>query len=156
MNISEQKTTEVVLTRTISATPAEVFDVWIDPDSPGSPWFGTARGIVQPVVDGLFYHLVQFEGRDWAHYGRFAVLDRPRCIQHTWVSEATRGLESIVTLILESQGDHTLATLRQVNVPDDEMGRGHEAGWAFVLGAIVDRFTESRPWGRTSGGEELP
>jgi hypothetical protein len=31
-----------------------VFDVWIDPKSPGGPWFGAERVILNPVVDGLF------------------------------------------------------------------------------------------------------
>ncbi len=107
-----------------------------------SPWFGAARAIVHPVVDGLFYHVVQFEGHDWAHYGRFIALDRPRRIEHTWVSEATRGLKSVVTLTLEPQGNQTLVKLRHANVPDDELGRRHEEGWGFVLGAIADRFTK--------------
>jgi uncharacterized protein YndB with AHSA1/START domain len=131
----------LTVTRTIAAAPADVFDVWLDSRSPGSPWFGVARAIVQPVVDGLFYHVVHFEGHDWAHYGRFVTLDRPRRIAHTWVSEATRGLESLVELSFEAQGEQTLVTLRHGNVPDDEMGRRHEQGWGFVLGAIAERFT---------------
>jgi uncharacterized protein YndB with AHSA1/START domain len=137
---SKVKTMELTVTRTIAATPIEVFDVWLDSKSPGSPWFGTARVIVNPVVDGLFYHAVHFEGHDWAHYGRFISLDRPWQIQHTWVSEATRGLESIVTLTFEAQDDQTLVRLCHTNVPDDEMGRQHEEGWGFVLGALADRF----------------
>lgn len=140
MTNSQMKTTELTVTRTIAATPAEVFDVWLDSKSPGSPWFGVARAIVNPVVDGLFYHAVHFEDHDWAHYGRFIAIDRPRRIQHSWVSEATRGLESIVTLTFDAGGDQTLVRLHHANVPDDEMGRRHEEGWGFVLGAIADRF----------------
>ena len=140
MDSSQPNTIELTVSRTVQATPAEVFDVWIDPKSPGSPWFGVARVILQPVVDGLLYHLVQFEGHDWAHYGRFTVLDRPRRIEHTWVSEATRGLESVVTLTLEPQGERTVVTLRHSNLPDDAMGRRHEEGWGFVLGMIEERF----------------
>jgi uncharacterized protein YndB with AHSA1/START domain len=140
MNTAAEKTLELTIKRTVAAAPAEVFDVWIDSRSPGSPWFGVTRAIVQPVVDGLFYHLVQFEGHDWAHYGRFMVLDRPRRIEHTWVSEATRGLESIVQLTFEPKGKQTLLTLRHSNVPDDEMGRRHEQGWGFVLDTVAQRF----------------
>jgi uncharacterized protein YndB with AHSA1/START domain len=140
MNTAAAKTIELTVKRTVAAAPAEVFDVWIDSRSPGSPWFGVTRAIVQPVVDGLFYHLVQFEGHDWAHYGRFMVLDRARRIEHTWVSEATRGLESIVQLTFEPKGRQTLLTLRHSNVPDDEMGRRHEQGWGFVLNAVAQRF----------------
>jgi uncharacterized protein YndB with AHSA1/START domain len=138
--MSTTPTLELNVTRTIAATPVEVYDTWLDAKSPGSPWHGVARAIVQPVVDGLFYHAVQFEGHDWAHYGRFLVLDRPRCIEHTWVSEATRGLESVVTLTLEPRGAQTLVSLRHSNVPDDAMGRRHEEGWGYVLGAIAARF----------------
>jgi uncharacterized protein YndB with AHSA1/START domain len=134
------KTIELTIKRTVAGAPPEVFDVWIDPRSPGSPWFGVTRAIVQPVVDGLFYHLVQFEGHDWAHYVRFMVLDRPRRIEHTWVSEATRGLESIVQLTFQHEGKQTLLTLRHWNLPDDEMGRRHEQGWGFVLNAVAQRF----------------
>jgi uncharacterized protein YndB with AHSA1/START domain len=140
MNYSRPKTIELTITRAVAASPAEVFDVWTDSTSPGSPWFGITRAIVQPVVDGLFYHLVQFDGRDWAHYGRFTALDRPRRIEHTWVSEATRGLESLVALTFEPQGDQTVVTLQHSNVPDDEFGRSHENGWGFVLDMMVERF----------------
>lgn len=47
-----------------------MFDVWLDSKSPGSPWFGAERVILNPVVDGVFYHCVRHEGRAWAHYGR--------------------------------------------------------------------------------------
>jgi uncharacterized protein YndB with AHSA1/START domain len=138
--MTKQKTIEPTVNRTIEASPTELFDVWLDPKNPGGPWFGAAKAIVNPVVDGLFYHLVHFENHDWAHYGRFIALDRPRRIQHTWVSEATRGVESIVTLTLEAQGDQTLVKIHHANVPDDTMGRRHEEGWGYVLGALADRF----------------
>ena len=58
-----------------------------------------------------------------------------------WMSEATRGIESVVTLTLEPRGDATLVTLRHSNLPDDAMGRQHEDGWGYVLGAIAERFS---------------
>ena len=131
---------DLTLSRTIKAKPEEVFDVWLDTRSPGGPWFGCERVILQPVVDGLFYHCVRHEGRLWAHYGRFIRLERPRLIEHTWVSEATRGIETIVTLDIAPRGDETALTLRHSNVPDDAMGRRHEEGWNFVLSAIADRL----------------
>ena len=131
---------DLTLSRIIKAKPEQVFDVWLDTRSPGGPWFGCERVILQPVVDGLFYHGVRHEGRMWAHYGRFIRLERPRLIEHTWVSEATRGIETIVTLDIAPRGDETALTLRHSNVPDDAMGRRHEEGWNFVLSAIADRL----------------
>lgn len=138
------KRIELAVSRTVQATPAEVFDVWLDPKSPGGPWFGAERVILNPVVDGLFYHCVRHEGRTWAHYGRFVRLDRPRVIEHTWMSEATGGIESTVTVALEPKGGETLVTLRHADLPDDEMGRQHEEGWKFIVGAIADRFLRAR------------
>jgi len=85
--------TEITVTRMIPATPEEVYDVWVDPKSPGGPWHGAARLIVNPVVDGLFYFAVNHEGRVWPHYGRFVKLERPKLVEYTWMSEATKGAE---------------------------------------------------------------
>jgi uncharacterized protein YndB with AHSA1/START domain len=144
MTAIQQKTMELTVTRSIAGMPAEVYQLWIDADSPGSPWFGVTKAIVQPVVDGLFYHLVRYEGHDWAHYGRFVTMERPSRIEHTWVSEATRGFESRVALRFEPEGDGTLVTLRHSNLPDDEMGHRHRDGWEFVLSAIEHRFKTRR------------
>jgi uncharacterized protein YndB with AHSA1/START domain len=141
MNYTSPKQTDLTLTRLIAASPEQVFDVWLDTQSPGGPWFGAKRAVVQPEVDGLFYHCVEFQGREWAHYGRFIALDRPGRIEHTWVSEATRGLESVVSLTFEPSGPQTLVTLRHSGVPDDDFGRQHAQGWDFVLGAIAARLS---------------
>jgi len=138
------KLTNLQLSRTIAATPGEIYDVWLDHKSPGGPWFGAARVILNPAVDGLFYHCVKHEGREWAHYGRFIRLDRGRVIEHTWVSEATKGVETVITVTLEPRRAETLVTLTHANVPDDPMGRQHEEGWGFVLGSIAQRFGGAR------------
>lgn len=128
------------VTRTIAAPPERVFDVWIDPKSPGGPWHGE-RVILNAVVDGLFYMAVKHQGRVWPHYGRFLTLDRPRLIEFTWVSEATRGIETVVALELAPRGNQTEVTLRHSGVPDDEMGRGHKEGWTIILSMLDDALT---------------
>ena len=80
------------------------------------------------------------EGRSWPHYGRFIRLDRGRTIEHTWVSEATRGLESIVTVTIAPREGGTEVTLQHATVPDDEMGRGHQGGWTWYLDVLAERF----------------
>ncbi|HZU83867.1 MAG TPA: SRPBCC domain-containing protein [Polyangiaceae bacterium] len=138
------KRIEVNVSRVIPASPAEVFEVWLDTKSPGGPWFGCERVILHAVVDGLFYHSGRHQGRVWAHYGRFVRLERPRLIEHTWMSEATRGIESTVTVTLEPKGQDTLLTLCHSDLPDDDLGRQHEEGWKFITGAIADRFGSRR------------
>jgi uncharacterized protein YndB with AHSA1/START domain len=142
MSYSAPPKTDLSISRLINASPAEVFDVWLDKDSPGGPWFGCARVILDPKVDGLFYHSVAHAGQTWAHYGRFVVLDRPRRIEHTWVSEGTRGLESVVALSFAPEGNATRVTLTHAGVPDDDFGRQHAEGWGYVLSAIEKRFAK--------------
>jgi WD40 repeat protein len=59
------KLTDITVARTIPASAKKVFDVWIDPKSPGGPWLGAERVILNPVVDGLFYFAVKHEARTW-------------------------------------------------------------------------------------------
>jgi uncharacterized protein YndB with AHSA1/START domain len=141
--ISKPKTIDFSFTRTIAASPQEVFDVWLDPKSPANPWYKMDKLIFDPSVDGLFYRMHVSDGQELPHYGRFTVLDRPRKIQHTWMSRHTRGLESVVTLRFEAQGEETLLTLDHANIPDDDMGRMHESGWEHYLGLLVDSFPQT-------------
>ncbi|HEY6444135.1 MAG TPA: SRPBCC domain-containing protein [Candidatus Acidoferrales bacterium] len=136
--------TEVTVTRTIPASPENVFDLWINPKSPGGPWFGGERVIVNPVVDGLFYLAAKHEGRIWPHYGRFLRLERPRVVEYTWMSEGTKGAESIVTLTMEPRGSETEVTLRHSGVPDDEMGRRHKDGWTWILNTLAEGLAARR------------
>lgn len=136
--------TEVTVSRTIPAPAEQVFDLWLNPKSPGGPWFGAERVIINPVVDGLFYIAVKHEGRVWPHYGRFIQIDRARLIEHSWVSEATKGVESIVTLTLEPRGDDTEITLRHSGLPDDPMGLQHKDGWTFILSTLAQGLAAKR------------
>ena len=134
------KQLDVTVSRTISASPEEVFDAWLDPEVPGTTWHDCEQLILQPKVDGLFYHAVEHRDRLWSHYGRFIALERGRLIQHTWMSEATHGLESIVTIKLKPAGNGTEFVLTHTGLPDDEMGRSHETGWNYISSQLVEHF----------------
>ena len=128
------KTLEFRLERTIPAAPGEVYDAWLDPKTPGTPWNESDKLILNPQVDGLFSWLI----RGTSHYGRFTVMERPRRIQHTWVSPYTLGEESLVTVTFEKRANGTLMTLVHSDLPDDEKARSHEKGWAYFLDKLVD------------------
>jgi len=139
------KTFALELTRTIPASPSEVFDGWLNPDCPGTPWNEAAKLILDPKVDGLYYWLfINEAGEPKPHYGRFTNLDRPQKVQYTWMSLHTRGLESLVTATFQKMGEDTLMTLRHENLPDDEYGRGHEKGWEYLLSRFAERLPRNR------------
>ena len=91
-----------------------------------------------------FFIAVKHEGRIWPHYGRFVRIERPGHVEYTWVSEATKGLESVVAVTFEARGDQTEVTLRHSGVPDDDMGRQHKEGWTWVLSMLTERFAAQR------------
>lgn len=136
--------TDVTVSRTIPASAEQVFDVWINPKSPGGPWFGAERLIFNAQVDGLFYSLVKHEGKAWPHYGRFVAIERPYRIEHTWVSEGTKGVESVVSISFQPCGDDTEVTLRHSGVPDDEVGRRHKDGWGWILDMLAQGMAARR------------
>jgi uncharacterized protein YndB with AHSA1/START domain len=130
----------VTITRTIKASPEAVYDVWLDPTSPGGPWFGAVKQIVDVKVDGLFYHVADHQGRKWAHYGRFTKLERGRTIEYTWMSEATHGIETNVAIALRAVAGGTELALVHRDLPDDDAGRGHEPGWQFIVECVAKRL----------------
>ena len=132
------KRLEFRVERTIPASPSEVFDAWLDARVPGTPWNAAERFILDAKVDGLFYWTL----KGTAHYGRFTELERPRRLQHTWVSPNTLGEESKVTVTFNEQGDETLMTLVHSDLPDHEKARGHEDGWNYFLGTFREQFAD--------------
>ena len=152
------KTMELTLTRTIPAPPAEVFSAWMDPKHPGNPWSDARKLIFDGRVDGLFYFLhvsvsgtkdprAQHDaalgldtGEHRANYGRFIAIERNERVQYAWMSSFTGGLESVVTVTFERQGEDTLVTLNHANLPDDERGRVHERGWNHCQDIYRERF----------------
>jgi uncharacterized protein YndB with AHSA1/START domain len=136
---STPNTLELKFTRTIPATPAEVFGAWLDPKHPGNPWTGAKKVILDARVDGLFFFATA-KDPSWPHYGRFVEVERNRRLQYTWMSPFTRGLESTVTVTFDQQGQGTLLTLTHTGLPDDEHGRVHEGGWNGCLGLFLEQF----------------
>jgi len=132
------KTLELKLERTISASPDEVYEAWLNPKIPGTPWNMAEKLILNPEVDGFFY----WAFKDIAHYGRFTKTERPGRIQYTWVSPNTLGEESTVTVTFKQQGDGTLMTLVHSGLPDTENGRGHEDGWNYFLDIFPRQFKD--------------
>jgi len=131
-----KRTIEVRVERRISAPPNDVYEAWLNPKTPGTPWNAAEKFVLDAKVDGLFFwHL-----KGTSHYGRFIELQRARRLRHTWVSPSTDGEESTVTVTFQPAGDGTLMTLVHSNLPDHERARGHEKGWNSFLGVFGEQF----------------
>ena len=142
------QTYELTLNRTIAAPPEEVYDAWLDPSLPCNPWHGSKKIDWQPKVGGLWYflHVLTADKAnapyERPHFGRFVTLERGKKIQLDWMSYNTRGLESVVTATFHAKGNETLLSLTHANIPDDELGRAHEKGWAQLTSLLEKQFAK--------------
>jgi uncharacterized protein YndB with AHSA1/START domain len=143
---------EVKVERAIPAPPAQVYDAWLDRKVPGTPWNMGEKLILNPKADGLFYWLV--DGN--AHFGRFTKVERPRRVQHTWMSRYTWGEETTVTVTFKKEGDGTRMILVHGGLPDDERGRAHEEGWNQFLDAFPEYFRKPGRGKRKAGAGKVP
>jgi uncharacterized protein YndB with AHSA1/START domain len=133
------KTLELKFERTIPAPPGEVYAAWLNPKKPGNPWNIADKLLFNPKVDGFFYWLIH----GTPHYGRFTKIERPRHIQHTWMSPYTSGEESTVTVTFKKKGKGTLMTLVHSGLPDNERGLMHKEGWSEFLDGFPKQFTDA-------------
>jgi uncharacterized protein YndB with AHSA1/START domain len=150
------KLIDLKFSRFIAGTPGEVFDVWFDPESPGGPWHGCAKVLMNVAVDGMFYFAVERararsknpaiadHGELLGHFGRFTAVERPRAAEHTWMSEHTHGIETTVSVTFEARDGGTQMTILHRGIPDDELGRTHERGWTFLLTRVAEHFDKTR------------
>jgi uncharacterized protein YndB with AHSA1/START domain len=134
MNPNDIKTTDVVVSRHIAASPPDVFDAWLDPKSPASMWSDAEQLVFEGTEGSIFYWLVENDGSHWPHFGRFLIVDRTvGRIEHTFMSPFTQGLETSVAITLAASGGGTDFRLVHAGLPDDENGRRHEQGWGYFV-----------------------
>ncbi|HEX3895541.1 MAG TPA: SRPBCC domain-containing protein [Rudaea sp.] len=126
--------------RTYDAPAAKVFDAWVNPKSVKS-WLADGEDVVvDPRVGGLFYLEMPWEKRIYPHYGRYITIDAPRVLEFTWISEGTRGKESVVKIALKETGGKTQLTLTHDGLPDEEQVKNHTGGWSAFLESLAKRI----------------
>lgn len=141
---------EVRISRTLAATPDEVYDAWTDPAAV-MEWMvpipdGRTEASLEPRVGGRFQIDMFGNGQTYPHRGEYLRLERPRLLEFTWISNATLQQRSVVRVELRSLGDdQTELTLTHKLLPSDEAARQHHDGWSTALDRLADAVARASP-----------
>lgn len=111
--------------------PEQLYDAWLDPVkirvwlASSLREMGLAGDIESIEIDakegGAFVMSDYRDGNEARHWGTYRVLDRPRCIEFTWITDpADEADPSVVTLTIEPEGEGCVA--RVVHVIDAKWG----------------------------------
>jgi len=134
---ADRESGETLMVRRFIPVPSErVFAAWLDPASPAA-WMRPAgttdvTAEVDPRVGGKFRIVMAQGPAQFEHIGEYLVIEPPRRLSFTWISEATDHRPTTVTIeFLEREGGTELI-LTHRQVPPSQL-ESHRSGWSDAV-----------------------
>ena len=130
------------VTRTLDATPEEVFAAWTSPRSLAL-WFAPSAQMATTVHQldarvGGRYRIEMREPGGKVHIcaGEYVTVDAPRRLAFTWAWETGDGEETLVEVSLRAVATGCELSLRHSRFSNEQRREGHRAGWEGCLGRL--------------------
>ncbi len=125
----------------IAASPEAVFDAWLDPAIAAQFFAAGETSVVELEMDpregGVFRLAMQGPAARFEHEGRYVLIDRPRRLIFTWISDGTDHRLSLVTVTFTPIATGVRVQVEHEGLPDAERAGRHQHGWGTIVAKLA-------------------
>lgn len=140
--MTDARFTDVVVERTLAATPEAVFAAWVDPEIAARWLFRTPEGITvraetDPVEGGEFLFVEDRADERIMHVGEYLTVDPPRLLAFVFSLDQFRTTNQVEVRFEDAPGGGTrLSLTHKLDIQWAAFADRTAKGWALMLDAL--------------------